>query len=182
MTSPPQTEEEKIIAREMGFVELPSGQWVLPDPVFSPPLPVIQKYPYGHKCKVCKSAFRSQKARDSYCPSCHIIMEDEKRRLEGVLRSALEAPGEEQRKAWEKIENVLICPAPNCGWLGNQGRCEPSDIRLMLAYVPDWVLAAHRHFMRHAFWNRFPYTRRFAPVLTPSEWNFYYGPRRLWGF
>jgi hypothetical protein len=34
---------------------------------------------------------------------------------------------------------------------------------LVLDYLPGWVEAMHCHFMRHVFWNSFPYTRRFFP-------------------
>ncbi len=133
----------------------------MPEPNFRPSLPVLRKYPHGHNCKACKSSFRSTRARDPYCPSCHNTINDKLRKLDLLLRAVLKLPEEKRRRAWEGIEKELICPI--CGWAGNQNRHEPESIQQMLDFLPRWVETAHRHFMHHAFWNRFPKSLRFAP-------------------
>jgi hypothetical protein len=104
-------------------------------------------------------------------------MDETRKRLEGVLRAGLDAPEEERKKARCKVEDELRCP--ECGWAQNEGRIVPEDLRLILEYLPGWVERAHRHFFRHAFWNRFPYSRRFAPEITAEERQFIYGPNPL---
>jgi hypothetical protein len=101
-------------------------------------------------------------------------MQEQRNRLEAIIRRVRHASEDEQRQAWEEIEQELRCP--RCDWQGNKGRDEPGDVRLWPPYLEDWIAAAHCHFMHHAFWNRFPYLRRFAPKLTPAEWAFFYGP------
>jgi hypothetical protein len=169
----PQTEEERQIATSLGFVEHHSGQWVRPPEDFSPPLGIIQKYPYGHQCRACKSSFRSQKSRDSYCISCDNIMRDARKKLQGILGAALSLRPDEQRRAWAEVEEALTCPM--CAWHGNQNRDEAADLAGVLEKLPRLVETSHRHFMRHMFWNRFPYSRWFTPKLIPQEKETYYG-------
>lgn len=167
LANPPRTEEERQIALANGFVELASGEWVMPEPDFSPSLQALQKYPYGHSCKACRSGFRSTTARDPYCPSCHHIINDKLRKLDLILRAALKLPEEKQRRAWENIEKELICPI--CGWGGNQNRYGPENIQEMLGFLPRWVETDHSHFMHHVFWNRFTKSLRFAPKAAWEE-------------
>jgi predicted RNA-binding Zn-ribbon protein involved in translation (DUF1610 family) len=155
--NPPQTERERLLATVAGFVELASSEWILPEPDFRPSLAAIRKYAYGHRCHACHSSFRSQKPRDPYCPSCDNIMAQRRQELESILQRALRQPAEEQRKAWEAIEEQLTCP--NCGWQGNKNRLEPQEITMLLDYLPGWVERAYLHFMHHVFWNRFKYSR-----------------------
>jgi hypothetical protein len=177
LENPPRTEEERWAAEGAGFVQLPSGQWLLPDYDFRPSLAVMQKKRYGHRCKACRSPFRSNRARDPYCPSCRNIMDETRKRLDAVLRAALDAPEEKREKARCKVEDELQCPV--CDWAQNEGRIVPEDLGLILEYLPGWVERAHRHFFRHALWNRFPDSRRFAPEITPEERQFIYGPNSL---
>ncbi len=149
------------MAREGGFVALPSGEWILPDdPDFRPSLATLEKHPYGHICKACRSPFRSERARAPFCRSCRRIMDLAIKKLEGILRRVLDGLSEDRRKAWEEIEKEIACPI--CGWAGNQTRYEPDNILQMLKLFPGWVEVTHRHFMRHVFWNRFPRSLRFA--------------------
>ena len=176
LATPPRTEGERRTATAAGFVELPSGEWIMPERDFRPTLAAIQNYPYGRRCHACRTIFRSQKPRDPYCPSCHNIMGETLQQLEGILRPALGRSAEEQTNAWEKVEERLTCP--DCGWQGNRNRMEPQGIATLLEYLPGWVERAHRHFMRHLFWNRFKYSRWFTPTQLSPEWKgFYYGSR-----
>jgi len=167
LENPPQTEDERLIAQECGFVELATGQWVRPPRDLRPPLEIIQKYPHGHTCRACKDSFRSQRPRDPYCVSCDNIIRNRLRNLEGILQAALKLSPDKQRRAWEEVEKELTCPM--CSWQGNQNRGEPGDFAGLLENLPRWVDRAHRHFMRHMFWNRFPYSRRFTPQLSAAE-------------
>lgn len=174
---PPRTEEERQRTEAAGFVQQPSGQWVLPDYDFRPRLEVLRKQRYGHCCKACRSFFRSNRARDPYCPSCRSIMDEARERLEAILSAAIDATEEKQRQARFQVEEELKCPV--CGWIQNEGRIVPENLRLALGYLPGWIRRAHCHFFRHAFWNRFPYNRRFARKITLAERQFIYGPNLL---
>ena len=100
-------------------------------------------------------------------------MRDARKKLEGILRAALGLSPEEQRQAWAEVEKELTCPM--CAWQGNQNRDDAEDLAGILARLPRLVETRHRHFMRHMFWNRFPYSRWFTPKLTPQEKEAYYG-------
>ncbi len=175
LQNPPQTDEERQIALECGFVELATNQWVRPPRDLRPPLKIIQKYPHGHTCHACKDSFRSQRPRDPYCVSCDNIVRDRLKKLEGILQAALKLSPDQQRRAWEEVENELTCPM--CGWQGNQNREEPGDFAGLLENLPRRVERAHLHFMRHMFWNRFPYSRWFTPQLTAAEKESCFGHR-----
>jgi hypothetical protein len=92
--------------------------------------------------------------------------------LEAILQSGIDSE-EKWREAWFKVEEELKCPV--CGWIQNEGRIVPEDFLLVLEYLPDWIGRAHHHHFRHAYWNRFPYSRRFAPEITPEERESIYG-------
>jgi hypothetical protein len=84
------------------------------------------------------------------------------------LLPAVNASTDLQQAAREKLEDFLACTYPlkggrKCGWTENNGRSVPTEIRLLLGYLPGWVETMHRHFMQHVFWNRFPFSRRFFP-------------------
>jgi hypothetical protein len=167
LENPPQNEDQRLIALECGFVELATGQWVRPPQDLGPSLEFIRKYPHGHTCHACKDSFRSQKPRDPYCVSCDNIIRDRLKKLMGILQTALKLPPDTQRRAWEEAEKELTCPV--CGWQGNQNRDESEDFAGLLKNLPRWVERAHRHFMRHMFWNRFPYSRWFTPQLSAAD-------------
>jgi hypothetical protein len=115
----------------------------------------------------CKDRFRSQKPRDPYCISCDNIIRDRLKKLEGILQAALKLSSDKQRRAWEEVEKELACSI--CGWQGNQNREEPGDFAGLLENLPPRTERAHLHFMRHIFWNRFPYSRWFTPQLSAAE-------------
>jgi hypothetical protein len=162
----PQTEEERRTAQSAGFVQLPSGQWVFPELNSQPSLELIRKKPYGRRCRACQSPFRSERPRDRYCGSCRRTMSEVQERLEAILRSGIDSE-EKWREAWFKVEEDLKCPV--CGWIQNEGRIVPGNLRLVLEYLPGWIGRAHHHYFRHAYWNRFHYSRRFVPAITPEE-------------
>ena len=39
----------------------------------------------------------------------------------------------------------------------------------MIEYRPRWAEKAHCHRMRHVYWNRLPYSKKFFPFLTSKE-------------
>jgi hypothetical protein len=166
LLTPPQTDFERRIAEELGFVQTASGQWVKLDPDSRASVEVIRKWPYPHRCRACRDPFRSRR-RVAYCGSCRSILENTLRGLESILRDALNMAEEKQQKAWAKIEKDLTCP--QCGWIENAGRVVPADLHLTLEYLRGWVERAHIHFFRHVFWNRFRYNRRFAPQISQEE-------------
>lgn len=156
LANPPKNEYEETVVSAFGFVRLATGQWVLPGPSFSPPIEILEKYGPGHRCRACRSFFRSKRARDPYCLSCRTIMHDKRRELEAILCPVLDAPAQKQHLSRQKVEEELACHEPGCGWQGNRGRYEPQKIQQLLEYLPGWIETSHRHFMRHVFWNRFP--------------------------
>lgn len=174
--TPPQTDFERRVAEELGFVQTASGQWVKFDPDPRASVEVIRKWPYPRRRRACRDQFRSRR-RVAYCGSCRSILDNTLRRLESILRDALNMADEKQREAWAKIEKDLACP--QCGWIENTGRVIPADLHLKLEYLRGWVERAHMHFFRHAFWNRFPYNRRFAPQISQEEKRSIYGPSPL---
>jgi hypothetical protein len=87
--------------------------------------------------------------------------------LQNVLRSALAKTVEDQREAWVTIEKELGCP--DCGWNENKNRYRPSGLGEISDRLRVWVEKAHCHFMRHVYWTRFGYSKRFCPPVTPEE-------------
>jgi hypothetical protein len=172
LLTPPQTDFERRIAENLGFVQSPSGQWVRFEPDPRPSVEVIRKWPYPRRCRACRDQFRSRR-RVAYCGSCRRILDNALRRLESILCNALNKNEEQQREARAKIEEDLACP--QCGWTENAGRVVPIDLELTLKYLRGWVERAHLHFFRHVFWNRFPYNRRFAPPISADDMRSTYG-------
>jgi hypothetical protein len=177
LENPPQNEDQRLIALECGFVELATGQWVRPPQTLGPSLEFIRRYPHGHTCHACKDSFRSKQTRDPYCISCDNIIRDRLKKLAGILQAALKLSPDTQRSAWEEAEKELTCPV--CSWQANQNREESEDFAGFLENLPRRVERAHLHFMRHMFWNRFPYSRWFTPQISAAEKQSYFG-RRDW--
>lgn len=175
LVNPPQTAAQRAWVELLGFHEQSTGEWVSRNgPPLNPSLEFLGKFGPGHICQACKSPFRSKKQRDQFCASCRSILEDHLAKCRGFIVPVLNAPSEQQRTAREKLEDYLMCRFPIkdgnwCGWTANKGRGEPSDLRLVLESLRDWVEAMHRHFMRHVFWNRFPYSRCFFPKNISDE-------------
>jgi hypothetical protein len=175
LVNPPQTTAQRAWAESLGFHKQSTGDWVSRNgPPLNPSLAFLDKFGFGHICQACKSPFRSKKQRDQFCASCRLILEDHLAKCRRFIVPVLNAPSEQQRTARENLENYLTCRFPikdgnGCGWTANKGRSEPSDLRLVLESLPDWVKAMYRHFIRHVFWNRFPYSRRFFPQNVSEE-------------
>jgi hypothetical protein len=165
----PRNAAQRAWAESFGFREKPSGEWVSKQGLpLNPSLEFLLEFGPRHICQDCKSPFRSKKQRDRFCPSCRLIKEQYLATCREFLLPDVNAPAADQRAAREKLEDFLACTYPlkggrKCGWTGNNGRSVPTEIRLLLGYLPGWVGTMHRHFMHHALWNRFPSSRRFFP-------------------
>lgn len=157
LENPPRTEREESAVRAVGYVPLPSGEWIRPEPSFAAPLWLVQEYPYGHRCKVCRARFRSKRGRDKYCWSCRSIIEGKVKELDSLLERAQHATPETKRHAAGVVESRLAC---ECGWIGNATRIEPRTIRFMRLCLREFVEASLRHSLRHIFPGRFARGRR----------------------
>ena len=103
------------------------GPWTVP-------LSTLRELPYGCKCRVCRSSFRSKKARDGYCFSCRQIIEDRTKELDQILVHAAHSRPGEQQKAIARVRALLTCPILavgwriRCDWAGNAARQWPETI------------------------------------------------------
>jgi hypothetical protein len=145
----------------MGYVQLPTGQWIWPDQRPGPSVEVIEKNPYGHVCRACRSRFRSKRYHDAFCGSCRSTMANTRRVIEAVLDASTNGAAEVQAAALRKVKAILECPW--CFWQANEGRYEPKNFDLIREYLSDWIVASHCHWMHHNFWNRFPSKSKFVP-------------------
>jgi hypothetical protein len=93
-------------------------------------------------------------------------MELTRKEIELVLDAADNGGEEENWKVLRKVQDLLECP--RCFWHANEGRTEPADVDLIREYVGDWIIAAHLHWMRHNFWNRFSTKPRFVQA---EDWD-----------
>ena len=157
----PQDELERHVYEDMGYVQLPTGQWIWPDQRPGPSVEVIEKNPYGHVCRACRSRFRSKRYHDAFCGSCRSTMANTRRVIEAVLDASTNGAAEVQAAALRKVKAILECPW--CFWQANEGRHEPKNFDLIREYLSDWIVASHCHWMHHNFWNRFPSKSKFVP-------------------
>jgi hypothetical protein len=168
LKNPPETLEQQAYAKSLGFRRLRSGQWVRPDVPINPSLEMLQKYGPGHTCKACKGFFRSKVMREQYCPSCRGIIDHTAKQLTDMLQAASQGSFDLARSALAAIEEALTCtfptgPRTHCGWhvpIGSQ----PSH-SLIIRSLPRWVAKAHCHHLRHVYFNRFPYSKKFFPYV-----------------
>ena len=63
-----------------------------------------------------------------------------------------------------------------CGWQANERRIEPAGIGRLREYLDEWIVAAHLHWMRHNFWNRFPTKSKF---VSKKNWQEHVESRKL---
>jgi hypothetical protein len=155
----PQNEMERHVFEDMGYEELPTGQWYRPDRQL-PRLPeLVEKYPYIHNCRSCRRRFGSKKYHDAFCGSCRDTMAATQQQIESILNTSSDGTEEAQFALIGKITEILECPY--CLWQGNEGRYQPKIIALIRECLPDWIAASHGHQMRHIYWNRFPRSLRF---------------------
>jgi hypothetical protein len=135
---------------------------------------MLLKHGPGHTCRACRGFFRSKTQREQYCPSCRGIIDISVKDLTAILQSAAKGSIEQSRSAITAVHKALACtfptgPVTRCGWRANQGRSEPQNIAMVIEYLRSWVARAHCHHMRHIFWNRFPYSKRFFPCVASQE-------------
>lgn len=158
LANPPQTDQERAWAESWGFRQLPTGKWVYPETQYRIPTEVQKKRPLVGRCKACRDEFRTDKKGEHYCRSCRGIITQKQNELEAIVRSVPDPSA-----ALRAIERELRCPYRHCQWAANDGRHKPNNTKHLLAYLPEWIAKAHGHFMRHVFWNRFPFSKRFFP-------------------
>ena len=174
LSNPPQTEAQEAYAKRLGFRKRRSGDWVAPVTPVNPALEVLLKHGPGHTCRACRGFFRSKTQREQYCPSCRGIIDSTVKDLTATLQSAAKGTAEQSRSAIAAVHKALACtfptgPLTRCGWQANQGRSEPKNIVLVIEYLRRWAEKAHCHHMRHVFWNRFPYSKKFFPFVESQE-------------
>ena len=150
----------------IGYRLLPTGEWYEPEESIGPSSEFVRLYPYGHVCKACRDHFRSAMYHDAFCQSCRDIMELDRRKIESILNAVSDKKPETERQALREIQIALECP--RCWWQANGGRVEPTDIKLIREFAKDWIVAAHVHWMRHNFANRFPTKPK---CVSKKEWK-----------
>ena len=162
----PRDQLERNMWEAMGYRLLQTGDWYEPEAPVGPSADFVRRYPYGQVCKACRDHFRSTKYHDAFCQSCRSIMTETRKDIEIVLNTAGGGSEEANWKRLWKIQELLECPW--CSWHANAGRNEPADVQLIKKYLDDWIVAAHLHWMRHNFANRFPTKPKF---VSKREWN-----------
>jgi hypothetical protein len=123
-------------------------------------LSVLKQRPYGSRCRVCREAFRSKRARDGYCGSCRRIIDDRTRGLDAILAAAEIANFETQQQAIEEVKLALTCNFPveggfTCGWRGTAARLWPKTISGLRETLRDFVERDQRHEWQHLSPGRF---------------------------
>jgi hypothetical protein len=130
------------------------------------PVGTIRELPHKRKCRICRSSFRSKKARDGYCPSCRQIMDDRTAELDQMLGSAEHADPAAQKEAIEKVRDCLRCKLTIagvgmlCEWEGNAARYWPTTIPCVREVLRDFTERAQRHLYQHCFPARFGWPAR----------------------
>lgn len=169
LSNPPTSQSQRAYAFSIGYREKGPGLWVLRERRPPLTLKMIEEHGPGHLCKACKTFFCSTKQRDQYCLSCRIIIEGIAMRL--AAKIAAVSSGID---ALSLIDEELVCTYPvssklNCEWKRNEKRMVPKGLHQLSDYIPGWAEKAHCHHMRHIFFNRFPYSKRFFPALKSKE-------------
>jgi hypothetical protein len=172
LKNPPQTEGQKQFAKSLGFRQVRSGKWVRPDVPTSPSLGMLQEHGPGHTCKACRGFFRSKTQREQYCPSCRGIIDLTAKELTAILHSAFQGSFDQARLAKAAVEEGLTCtfptgPRTHCGW--QVPMKSAAGLSLMIKSVARWATKAHCHHMRHVYWNRFPYSKKFFPYVASRK-------------
>lgn len=126
----------------------------------------LRDLPYSHKCRVCRSSFRSKRARDGYCLSCRQIIDSRTTELDQVLANAEHASSAAEQKVIEKVRTSLKCKLTiagaglPCEWEGNAARYWPTTIPGIRGVLRDFVERAQRHLYHHCFPGRFGWPAR----------------------
>ena len=174
MDNQPKDEIERHVWEDMGYVQLPTGEWVWPDERPGPSVEVMEKYPHGHVCRACRWRFRSRQYHDAFCGSCRSIMASTRTKIEVVLNATANGTPEVQVEGLRKVQTILEYPW--CFWQANAGRFEPESVQLIREYLSEWITAAHGHWMHHNFWNRFPNKSKF---VRKEDWEQHVRTERL---
>ena len=130
------------------------------------PVSTLRELPHRCKCRVCRSSFRSKRARDGYCPSCRQIIDDRTTDLDRILASAEHASPVAQQEAIEKVRALLRCRLTiagaglPCEWEGNAARYWPKTIPGVREVLRVFVERAQRHLYQHCFPGRFGWAAR----------------------
>jgi hypothetical protein len=172
LKNPPQTEGQKLYAKSLGFRQVRSGKWARPDVPANPSLGMLQEHGSGHTCQACRDMFRSKTQRVQYCPSCLGIIDHTAKELTAILHSASQGSFDQARLARAAVEEALTCtfptgPKPHCGW--QVPMKSDGSLSLMIKSVARWAAKAHCHHMRHVYWNRFPYSKKFFPYVASRK-------------
>ena len=142
-----------------GFIEARSRPSTIP-------VSTLREFPYRRKCRVCRSSFRSKRARDGYCPSCRQILDDRTRKLDQILANAEYASPAAQQEAIKEVRGSLKCNLTiagaglPCEWEGNAARYWPVTIPGTRAVLRDFVERVQRHLYQHLFPGRFGWPAR----------------------
>jgi hypothetical protein len=130
------------------------------------PVVTLRELPHQRKCRICRSSFRSKRARDGYCASCRRIIDDRTIELDRILGSAEHAGLAAQQGATEKVRLSLRCKLTiagaglPCEWEGNAARYWPKTIPGVREVLPVFVERAQRHLCQHCFPARFGWPAR----------------------
>jgi hypothetical protein len=130
------------------------------------PVSTLRELPYRRKCRVCRSSFRSKRARDGYCTSCRQILDDRTKELDRILANAEKDSRSAQQEAIEDVRASLKCKLTiagaglPCEWEGNAARYWPTTIPGIRAVLRDFVERAQRHLYQHVFPGRFGWPAR----------------------
>ena len=131
------------------------------------PVSTLRELPHAHKCRVCRTPFRSKKARDGYCPSCRQIIEDRTGELDTVLCRVEHSGVAVRQKAIEQVRRSLTCNVVTigwnvaCGWEGNAARGWPRTIASFRAVLRTYVERHQRHlWQEHCSPGRFGWAAR----------------------
>jgi hypothetical protein len=130
------------------------------------PVSTLREFPYRRKCRVCRSSFRSKKARDGYCPSCRQILDDRSKELDQMLAIAEHVDPAAQQEAIKKVRGSLKCKLTiagaglPCDWEGNAARYWPTTIPGSRVVLRDFVESAQRHLYQHLFPARWGWPAR----------------------
>lgn len=125
------------------------------------PVGTLRELPHGRNCRICRSSFRSKRARDGYCASCRRILDDRTIELDQILARAEHAGPAAQEEAIKKVRALLRCKLTiagaglPCDWEGNPARYWPKTIPGVRKVLRVFLERAQRHLCQHCFPSRF---------------------------
>jgi len=145
------------------------------------PVSTLREFPHRHKCRVCRSSFRSKRARDGYCSSCRQILDDRTKKLDQIFANAEYASPAIQQEAIKEVRVSLKCNLTVAGaglpseWEGNAARYWPTTIPGIRGVLSDFGERAQRHSANTAFPDSLagPHGSAYE-----SNWKGFSAPRR----